>query len=88
MKESVNLICHALGFAPPEEIHSTHRTDEFAGQLEGFIRPEPVERSEALEAALAPLVREDLKLYDIAQKTFNERLNAINLAASGAKSAT
>ncbi len=88
MKESVTLICNALGFAPPEKIHSTHRTDEFAGQQKGFTRPEPVERSEALDAAMAPLVSMDLKLYDIVQQIFVERLKEINLASPGSESGT
>lgn len=77
MTDSVNLICHALDFSPPDEIHSTHRADEFAGQVQGFTRPEPVERSDSLEAAMAPLVSMDLKLYGIAQEVFIARLNQL-----------
>jgi hypothetical protein len=78
MTESVALVCYALGLAAPYEIRSTHRTDDFVGQAQGFTRPEPVERSDALEAVIAPLVNMDLKLYEIAQKTFFDRLSAIN----------
>ena len=76
MQDSVTLIWRVLGFAPPEKIRATHRTDEFVTRP-GFTRPAPVERTADLEAAVAPLVSMDLHLYEIAKETFSTQL-AIN----------
>ena len=78
MQESVALICGLLGFAPPDEMHWRHRTDDFAIRHQGFSRPEPIERSADLEAAIEPLVCMDLDLYQVAKETFSSRLTAMN----------
>jgi hypothetical protein len=78
MQESVTLICQVLGFVPPEEMHRHHRTDDFATRNQGFSKPEPIERSAELEAAIEPLISIDLDLYRVAKQTFWSRLAALN----------
>jgi Sulfotransferase family len=78
MQESVTLICGVLGFFPPDKMHRHHRTDDFATRNQGFSKPEPIERSAELEAAMEPLISMDLDLYRVAKETFSSRLAALN----------
>lgn len=80
MQESVAAICRALGVVPPNEMGWQHRTDDFAKLNPAFSKPEPIERTADLEAALEPLVRMDLELYRIAKETFSNRLAAMELS--------
>ena len=78
MEESVALVCRALGFVPPDEIHWRHRTDDFARLNKDFSKPEPIERTPDLEAAMEPLVSTDVDLYRVAKETFSARFAAMD----------
>jgi Sulfotransferase family len=81
MQESVALICRALGFVPPDEMHWHHRTDDLTTNP-GFSKPEPIERTADLEAAMEPLVRVDRELYELAKESFSARLATQKSGAS------
>lgn len=73
MNRSVHAMLKQLGFEPPREFESAHRTDEFAQKIEGFSEAPKVVKTEELCNAIEPLVHADRILYEAATIEFQQR---------------
>ncbi len=72
--ESVNLICHALGFVAPTATGPMHVTDNFQYQDARFNHVDPVSMTPQLARAMHDLIQYDQQIYEFAVSEFAGRL--------------
>jgi hypothetical protein len=74
MKESVDVICRALGFAVPAAFETVHRTDDLPSQEPSFAKVPPVKMTDSLQEVLNDLIRYDDLLHATATEEFERRV--------------